>query len=651
MDEIRTDRRGFNRFLSLALTLIVALGLVATRAGAQSPSPAPTPTSTDAPAPSPPAQATPTPPAATPDATPAPTAPPPPAPTVATPPPPPTKEQLAEAKKFFENGKKLSKEGLYQEALASFLEANRISPRKSIQNEIARTYRFMKDMASAYVAYETLVANYGDQMKAAEKTDAQHALEELDILTGVVAIGIQEPGAHVLVDQKEIGLTPIAKPVRLNIATHQVTISKDGFDTITQTLDIRGHDSLAINGPLMKTVTTGHVSVEVKQTTPPDPTVLIFVDSSDAGPPPYAADLEPGLHTFEAKGDKDVAPIKQIQVDKKQTYSEILELHVKAGTIVVNVDVADTEISVDGNVVAHGVYEGPAPAGTHALVVKKTGYVDYKKDLIVDDGQRVVENVALQKEAVAAAPTEPKEHDYTGAYSQLALVGQFEVTKPSNDVSQGIGYTPSTTINTQGVAGGALNLRFGYSLGFVGIEGSFLLGYDHSESVVNMPAGSQTADHPGITPRTEDYVFHRLGGTAAIGARLMPKMQVFRPTLGVGVGASIKGIFYQRSISGITQPTFDGISTSDIPNLPSNPSFYVTPSLMIDGGIELGSTPGTRFYLGCLMVADFGSSGSASISPGASSNSSVVVGPPAVLHGVNGTDVFVGPILGLQFGE
>jgi hypothetical protein len=132
--------------------------------------------------------------------------------------------------------------------------------------------------------------------------------------------------------------------------------------------------------------------------------VLIFVDSSDAGAPPYAGDLDPGMHTFEAKGDKAVAPPKQIQVEKKGSYSEILELHEKAGTIIVNVDVADTEISIDGKVVAHGVYEGPADAGTHALTVTKDGYAPYKKDLIVDDGQRAIENVALQKLAVAAAP-------------------------------------------------------------------------------------------------------------------------------------------------------------------------------------------------------------------------------------------------------
>src|SRR5207253_1657250 len=59
--------------------------------------------------------------------------------------PPPTKQQLAEAKKFFEAGNKLMKDQLYQEALASFVEANRTAPRASIQQNIAFCYRMMKD--------------------------------------------------------------------------------------------------------------------------------------------------------------------------------------------------------------------------------------------------------------------------------------------------------------------------------------------------------------------------------------------------------------------------------------------------------------------------------------------------------------------------
>jgi hypothetical protein len=298
----------------------------------------------------------------------------------------------------------------------------------------------------------------------------------------------------------------------------------------------------------------------------------------------------------------------------------------------VNVDVADSEISLDGAVIAHGVYEGPAPVGTHALSVVKEGYAPYKKDLIIHDGEHVVENVPLQRE-VAAAPVAPP-HDWTGIYSQLNFVGQFEVTTPTNDVAQGYGYTPDTKISGSGILGAGLDVRVGYSLGLLGIEGIVILGYDHSSA--DVAVNTSTITHPGIAPRTEEYDFHRFGGTIGLGARLMPKMQVVRPTLGIGAGASIKTAFYNRSIS----------NTSS--NESTDPAFYVAPSLIVDAGVELGSTPGTRFYLGCLLVADFASA--TAVSP-ATSFSDQNYPAPSRLNIVNGTDVFFGPILGMQFGE
>jgi hypothetical protein len=546
----------------------------------------------------------------------------------------PTKEQLAEAKKFFDAGLRLKKEGLYQEALAAFLEANRVSPRESTQNNLALTYRLLKDMASAYESYDVLLSRYGDKMKPTLKGEAQRALEELGVLTGVLVVGVQEPGAKVAIDGKEIGVTPLTKPVRLNIGSHPVSITKDGFDPLTQPVDVRGHDTLALNGPLVKTVLTGHLAVDVKQTTPPDPTVKIFVDTADAGAPPYQADLEPGTHTIEARGEKAIAPPKQLQVERTRSYTETLDLHLQAGTVAVNVDVADSEITVDGVVVAHGVYEGSITAGTHTLAVSKAGYAQFKKDVLIHDGERVIENVPLVKEAASssAAP-----HDWKGIYSQLDFVGLFEVTTPTNDVAQGVGYTSDTTINTSAVAGGALAIRVGYSLGILGIEGTVLLGYDHSAEKAVIKPGESTVTHPATDPtlgRTESYDFHRIGGTIAVGVRLMPKTQVIRPTIGVAGGASIKGMFYNRAI----EQTQSNETTST--------AFYVAPSIMADAGIELGSTPGTRFYLGFQFVADF-----ASATPITTTWTDANYPPPTVLNGVNGTDIFIGPILGMQFGE
>ncbi len=540
-------------------------------------------------------------------------------------------EELAQAKKFFDAGLELSRQGLFQEALASFLEANRIVPRESIQNNLARTYRQLNDMANAYDAYETLLALYGDRMKPDLKKEAEQAIQELEALTGVISVGVSEPGAKVAVDGKDAGLTPLGKPLRVNAGSHQISITKAGFDPLAQTVEVHGHDVVQVNGPLTKAVSTGHVSVGVTQTVPPDPSVKIVIDGRDVGPPPFQGELDPGAHTLEAKGDLTAASPKQIQVEKKGSYTANLELHVRQGSISVNVDVGDSQITIDGKPVATGVFEGPEPAGTYTLRVTKSGYDEYKKELVVHDGERVVENVTLQKgSADSASSASPR--DWRGFYAQINLIGQFELTKPSNDIAQGVGYTPATTVNGSNVYGGGLNIRVGYDLGAIGLEGSLVLGYDHSAA--NVVVSQSTVTHPGLVPRTENYDFHRGGGSLAVGVRLLPKREGLRPTAGIAAGVALKGELYERSID-------------SSPTLPSNPAYYAAPAFFADGGVEIGSTPGAHMYLGWMFELDV-----ASATP---SNPSLYDPPqypaPTQLNVVNGVDLFFGPLLGVQLGQ
>jgi hypothetical protein len=109
----------------------------------------------------------------------------------------------------------------------------------------------------------------------------------------------------------------------------------------------------------------------------------------------------------------------------------------------------------------------------------------------------------------------------------------------------------------------------------------------------------------------------------------------------VAGGVSLKGIFLRRTIEGQTA-SLTGSYTEN-----TNLAFYAAPSLVVDAGLELGNTPGTRFYLGCLMVADF--AGAVPVTPSVADPQ--FPAPPSGLNAVNGTDVFVGPVVGMQLGE
>src|ERR1044071_4807800 len=80
----------------------------------------------------------------------------------------PSAAALAEAKKKFEVGLKLYKEGLLKEALAAFVAADKIVPRASVERNIAQCQRDLKDLAAAFETYTALPDRFGPTRKPAK---------------------------------------------------------------------------------------------------------------------------------------------------------------------------------------------------------------------------------------------------------------------------------------------------------------------------------------------------------------------------------------------------------------------------------------------------------------------------------------------------
>jgi hypothetical protein len=66
---------------------------------------------------------------------------------------------------------------------------------------------------------------------------------------------------------------------------------------------------------------------------------------------------------------------------------------------------APSVISIDGNVVGHGRWEGPVAAGEHTLRVSATGMVPYEKEFVVQAAQPRTLYIRLDKDDRAGIPT------------------------------------------------------------------------------------------------------------------------------------------------------------------------------------------------------------------------------------------------------
>ncbi len=560
----------------------------------------------------------------------------------APPPDPPNAAAVAEAKKLFERGLKLYKEKAFREALALFVRANEMSPRASIQKNVAQCYRDLQEFASAYDAYTDLLDKYAATLSAAETATIKNVVAELALLTGAIRVTIAEPGATVRIDGRDVGTTPLAKPIRVKLERHQIVIAKVGFETLTKDVDIAAGATVSIDGPLETEVKTGRVVVTVKGAGD----ARVLVDGEDVGAgPSWEGDVSPGSHTIEARGASVSAPPVRVEVARRARVPVSLELRARVGRVQVDAHAADAEIAVDGRVVGRGAWEGDLPVGRHELTIALKGFETHKRALIVSETQ-TVEDVHLKAAGGAGAPVAPT---YVGIYSNLDFFGVASPGDATNGLAQSC---PTQPCQASSPLGAGLGVRVGYSFGWLGVEGLALGMYDTSDGSATF---GDTASGPNIgIARTESYRFHRYGGGGALGARVTSKHPNVRFTFGAALGIEYKGMVYKRdaTATGAAQKDKNGASLSS--SFTSSATTYTAPMIVLDLGILLGSATSAKFHIGALAILEMVgdpvfASGDTNRTLGNGTPSPPLGTPPLQL--VSGTQFFIGPVIGLHFGE
>jgi hypothetical protein len=549
---------------------------------------------------------------------------------------------VAAAKSHFTAGLKLYKEGSVREALAEFQVAYRTVPRASVLRNIAQCHRDLRDFAAAHARYAELLSTYGASMKKNEAADVKRAIGELAALTGTITVKSTEPGATALLDDKELGKTPLAEPVRVNLGPHKVTVQKPGFDPFTRQLEVQGGESVVVDAALVKEVTTGHLAVTVPDA---DPTVRVRVDGAEVGAPPWEGDLAPGPHEVAAEGEAARAPAQRVELARAARLDVALTLRPRAGHVTIDPRQPGARIAIDGAPVGTGIWEGDLKIGRHDVVIEADGFAKYQHALIVHDDEKIVERAALDP-----LPPAPKE-EWAGVYGGLNLA--FQASPRPSDTYSSLCRADATGCQQSSPAlGGDLFVNVGYSFGWVGLEAVGLFRADHTDARYLVPTNAGRGwSGPA---RVEHLALTRLVAAGGLGVRGFTKGTIARGTIGtaflVGRDTALGTLSVTDSTSATCPPGQVCDTSADVRGVKT------VPALHLDAALLLGSTPGVKLRLGIAamfeMVGDLYSDAGATFarqvcSGGTCSRSDIVV-PPVRFS--QGTQFFVGPTIGMQFG-
>jgi hypothetical protein len=375
----------------------------------------------------------------------------------------------------------------------------------------------------------------------------------------------------------------------------------------------------------------------------------VVVDGEDKGPAPWEGEIAAGEHTIELKSPRYASEQRRMRIVAKQRLEIVLDAAPLTGHLRVTTLPASATISVDGKPVGTGVWEGDLSEGTHRVEAALEGQTPQIRDIVVARGQNIVQEIPV---AIGVTPA-----DYVGLYVKWTLHTNFAASGlPDNEIPD----APSTGINVNKtnatlVALGT-SIRVGRSFGIFGGEVVGRVFFEHRDQTLDVAI-------PPPNP-TRKLALESNAGNFFFGAgpRVTSKAETVRFTFGIAPGIAIRNFTVRvhedndgGSGGGSGQSTFVQGGQGNGPSTPENEfpnAGYTALAFASDFGVLFGSTPGTKFFLGVDMWIDF-PPGDIIVGPDIRSNipASAYRAPGRGVFIVNGTQFYIGPTLGVQFGH
>jgi tetratricopeptide (TPR) repeat protein len=154
------------------------------------------------------------------------------------------KDPRKAAIKLVTQGDRLFKKGDYDAALAKYQEAFQIFPSPKIFYPMAKSEEKLGRTLDALAHYEKFIDEAGDDVNEDLRVDAQVSIQELEKTLAVVRFDVRPEGVTIAVDGKEVGVSPLDKPVRLPAGEHTYHFEKTGWTRVDKSARLAAGDKL-----------------------------------------------------------------------------------------------------------------------------------------------------------------------------------------------------------------------------------------------------------------------------------------------------------------------------------------------------------------------------------------------------------------------
>ena len=238
------------------------------------------------------------------------------------------------------------------------------------------------------------------QVGGAQQLALPVILERQAPSTGSVLVAADISGAAIYIDGDPRGSTPTVVD-NVTAGVHQIEVRAEGFQSQSQTVEIRAGERARVEVQLRPDVPPGGTLVVVTQ--PRGASVVLDGEALGAGPVTREG-VTPGEHILEVSmtGFQPISQPVTIEAGQRRAVNIVLEEVVLApGSIIVRSSTAGAVVLIDGEQRgAPPIVVESATAGTHAVVVRAPGFEEYRTTCTVGPGRNCEVDADLGAEPV-----------------------------------------------------------------------------------------------------------------------------------------------------------------------------------------------------------------------------------------------------------
>jgi outer membrane cobalamin receptor len=310
--------------------------------------------------------------------------------------------------------------GDFRLALAHFLASNRLANNRNVLFNIARCYEQLKQYPEAHRYYSRALQGESDPLEIAKDREA---IVRIAPRVALLSIESVPPGARVFLDRKDLGERGSApQQIALPPATYRVLAELEGFE------DARSEPVEVVVGSERKVVLTmKRIVGTIRVQGPSGASVRVDAENlPSVCQAPCDVRVPPGQHTIilEKTGYRTLHMPVSIQANRVSAISP--ELVPETGTLVVNSDERDAEISIDGAVEGFTPALINVPVGPHHVRVFSQGFLPVVREVMIRASQQTQLKVELvSSDAVEAASRVSESAE--DAPASVSLIGAQEL--------------------------------------------------------------------------------------------------------------------------------------------------------------------------------------------------------------------------------